>query len=434
MPGFRRRFTALAVLVLLALGVAAPTGAAEPIDRIVAVVNDGVILESELEAQMKFVRERLQRNDQSVPTADVLRERVLDRLVLERIQLQRAKQAGISIDDQAVNNALQNMAERNGTTVAGLRQQVTAEGIDFQRMRRDIRHQLIVSRLREREIASQVQISEREVGEAIDRMDRAADQRSEYKLQHILLGVPSEASSEEVASTRERARSLVERLRTGEAAFGPLATRVSDGPEALSGGDLGWRSGTSLPELFLEAVRDASPGSISEPLRSPNGFHILKLNDRRGGVERTVTDLRVRQILLSDSSGNGTGPRERLEELRQRLRSGGADFAELARAHSDDQSSARNGGDLGWIGPGEMPRAFMQVARGLEPGTLSEPFRTPMGWHLVEVRDSRQRNDAEQYRRARARRALYQRRLEQAVQRWRQKLRDEAYVEIRTGA
>ena len=429
MSAFRHRCTAAAVAALLALVLAPSAGAAEPIDRIVAVVNDGVILESELAAQTRFVRERMQRGDRQLPPDDVLRERVLEQLVLERIQLQRAERAGITVDDAAVNNALENMAERNGTDVAGLRQRLAGEGIEFEQLREDVRRQLIVSRLRQRQVASRVQISEREVQEAIDRVDRASDQRTEYRLQHILLSVPSDAPDDEIEATRERAQQLAESLRGGRD-FAQAATRVSDGPEALGGGDLGWRSGTSLPELFLDAIRDRSPGSVTDPLRSRNGFHILKLADRRGGLDRTVTQIRARQILLSAGDG-AEDPRERLASLRSRIRSG-ADFAELARAHSDDEPSARKGGDLGWIGPGEMPRAFMQVAEGLEPGTLSEPFRTPLGWHLVEVLDRRERQDAEQYRRARARRALYQRQLEQEVQRWHQRLRDEAYVELRT--
>ncbi|WP_067562722.1 peptidylprolyl isomerase [Halofilum ochraceum] len=441
MSRLRRHLTAIACVIAIALPAAAPARAAETLDGIAAVVNEDVVLHSELRAEVDFVRDQMRRNGQRVPPDSVLRERVLERLILENIQIQRAEQRGISVDDEAVNNALRNMADRNGTNLSGLRQRVEADGMDFQRLRNDIRRQLIVSRLRQREVASQVQISEDEVDSALDRMEQANQQEAEYRLSHILIGLPSDATSAEVTEAREEAEALVERLRD-DAEFSSIATRASDGPEALNGGDLGWRSATSLPTLFVEAVRGMSTGAISDPLRSPNGFHILKVEDRRGGSEQTVTEIRARHILLKDDGGmddpdapadaetEGESPRERLEALRQRIRAG-ADFAEIARANSEDQGSASRGGDLGWVGPGEMTPAFQQVIEGLEPGTLSEPFRSPYGWHLAEVLEKRQRQDIEEYQRAQARRALYERELEQEAQRWRQRLRDQAYVEIR---
>jgi peptidyl-prolyl cis-trans isomerase SurA len=442
MSRLRRHLTAIACVIAIALPAAAPARADETLDGIAAVVNEDVVLRSELRAEVEFVRDQMRRNGQRVPPDSVLRERVLERLILENIQIQRAEQRGISVDDEAVNNALRNMADRNGTSLSGLRQRVEADGMDFQRLRNDIRRQLIVSRLRQREVASQVQISEDEVDSALDRMEQANQQEAEYRLRHILIGLPSDATSAEVTEAREEAEALVERLRD-DADFSSTATRASDGPEALNGGDLGWRSATSLPTLFVEAIRGMSTGAISDPLRSPNGFHILKVEDQRGGSEQTVTEIRARHILLKDDRGMddpddpadaetaGESARERLEALRQRIRTG-ADFGEIARGISEDQGSARRGGDLGWVGPGEMTPAFQQVIESLEPGTLSEPFRSPYGWHLVEVLDKRQREDIEEYQRAQARRALYERELEQEAQRWRQRLRDQAYVEIRT--
>ncbi len=441
MSRLRRHLTAIACVVAIALPAATPARADETLDGIAAVVNEDVVLQSELRAEIDFVRGQMQRNGQRVPPDNVLRERILERLILENIQLQRAERRGISVDDEAVNNALRNMADRNGTNLSGLRERVEADGMDFRRLRNDIRRQLIVSRLRQREVASQVQISEDEVDSALDRMEQANQQEAEYNLRHILIGVSSDATSAEVEEAREEAEALVEQLRD-DADFASLATRASDGPEALNGGELGWRSATSLPELFVEAVRDLSTGAVSDPLRSPNGFHILKLEDRRGGSEQTVTEIRARHILLQDDTDSddpdepaaaeteGESARERLNALRQRIQAG-ADFGEIARANSEDQGSASRGGDLGWVGPGEMTPAFQQVIEGLEPGTLSEPFRSPYGWHLVEVLDKREREDIEEYQRAQARRALYERELEQEAQRWRQRIRDQAYVEIR---
>lgn len=396
------------------------------LERIVAVVAEGVILESELETEIARVRARLEREGESPPSARVLRERVLDELVLERIQLQRAEQHGISAEDDAVNEGLRNMASERGTDLEGLRQQFEAQGVPFAELRDDVRTQLILSQLRQRVVASQVQVSEQEIDDFLSRIDRSSNQQVEYHLRHILVGLPSDASTDEVAEARARAEGLVERLRAGDADFATLAQEVSDGPQALSGGDLGWRGRTDLPALFVDAIDDMSPGAISEPLRSANGFHVLALVEQRGGQASTIVETRARHILLrGDDSA-----REQLAELRRRL-GDGATFAELAREHSDDRASATQGGDLGWIGPGAMTPAFQQVVDGLQPGQVSEPFRTPLGWHIVEALERRERSDVEQFRRARARQALYRRQVEEETQRWLQGLRDETYVELR---
>jgi len=419
-----------AILSLCALPTFAATdgGGAQPLDRIVAVVNDGIILDSELETDLIRVRDRLQREDRDVPPESVLRDRVLEELVLEKIQLQRAEQRGISVDDQAVNEALSNMASNYGTDIAGLRQRYEKDGMPFERVREDVRKQLIVSRLRQRVVASQVQVSEQELDDFMARVERASDQRTEYRLRHILIGLPSDASTDEVAETRKRAESVIEQLRSG-ADFGTVATRVSDGPRALEGGDLGWRRGAELPGLFVDALEGMDTGEIAGPLRSPNGFHVLELVDRRGGSAETITESHARHILLKDD-GEGDQPRQELQALRRRIKAG-ADFGELAKAYSEDQATAPKGGDLGWFGPDDMSPAFQQVVDSLQPGQVSEPFRSPYGWHLVKLIERRERRDAGEYRRSQARRTLYKRQVEEQTQRWLRKLRDEAYVDIR---
>lgn len=419
-----------AILSLCALPATAASDGdgAQPLDRIVAVVNDGIILKSELDGDMIRVRERLQSEGRDVPPTSVLRDRVLEELVLEKIQLQRAEQRGISVDDQAVNEALRNMASNYGTDLAGLRERYAKEGMRFDRVRDDVRKQLIVSRLRQRVVASQVQVSEQELDDFMSRLERASDQRAEYHVRHILIGLPSDASTEQVAETRKRAESVIEQLRAG-ADFGTVATRVSDGPRALEGGDLGWRRSAELPSLFVDALQDLDAGDIAGPLRSPNGFHVLELVDRRGGSEQTVTESHARHILLKDD-GENDQPRQELQQLRRRIMAG-ADFAELAKAYSEDQATAPKGGDLGWFGPGEMTPAFQQVVDSLQPGQVSEPFRSPFGWHLVKLIERRERQDAGEYRRSQARQTLYKRQVEEQTQRWLRKLRDEAYVDIR---
>ncbi len=401
---------------------------AQTLERIVAVVNNGVILSSELEAELVRVRQRLRSEDRGLPDPGVLRERVLDQLILQELQLQQARQRGISIDDTAVNNALRNMAEDNGTDLAGLRAHFRQRGVSVEQLRTDVREQLTISRLRQRTVGSEIEVTNQEVEDLLARAERASEQQREYRVRHILVGLPSDASTEEVSDARQRARSAVDDL-DGGGDFADLANRISDGPQALSGGDLGWRRLSQLPELFAEALGDAAPGQIVGPLRSPNGFHILEITDQRGGgSDETVTQTRVRHILLREEDGDAA--RERLSELRQQLQSG-ADFAGLAQAHSDDQSTAPEGGDLGWVGPGDLPTVVHEVIRNLPTGELSEPFQSPMGWHLVQVQQRREQQDAEQQRRAQARQTLYQRKLQEESQRWLQQLRDGAYVEIR---
>ncbi|MEX0606562.1 MAG: peptidylprolyl isomerase [Halofilum sp. (in: g-proteobacteria)] len=431
--------------LLAALAPAASFGAnasAQTLDRIAAVVNEGVILASELDAEIAQVRQRLRSEDRNLPDPQVLRERVLDELILQELQMQQARQRGIEIADAEVNEALRNMASDNDTDLAGLRAAFRRQGGSVEQLRADVREQLTISRLRQRTVGSGVEVSNQEIDDYLDRAERSSDQRREVRVRHILVGLPSDASTAEVADARERAQAAVGQLQD-DADFADVASRISDGPQALSGGDLGWRQLSQLPELFADALGDAGLGDVVGPLRSPNGFHVLQLTDQRGGdgASQTVTQARVRHILLrgNETSGDDEGEgesqedaaRERLSELRQRLQSG-ADFTNLAQAHSEDDSSAPEGGELGWIGPGDLPTVVHEVIHSLPTGELSEPFQSPMGWHLVEVLERReQEGDAEQQRRTEARQALYQRKLQEESQRWLQQLRDGAYVETR---
>lgn len=411
-----------------AMAAESGSGERQPLERVVAVVNDHVILASELEEKAEIFRQRMERAGEQPPPPDTLRERMLEQLILERIQIQHARRRGIEIDDQAVNNALRNMASERGTDLAGLREQITQEGLSFDQLREEARTQLLLSHLRQRVIASQVTVTEEEVDDFLSRSERERERDVAYNLRHLLLGVPEDASTQEAEQARERAESLVRELRDG-ADFGDTAARVSDGPEALSGGELGWRQPAELPGLFVEALQSMAPGDISEPLRSANGFHVLKLVERRGGEPQSITEHRARHILLRDED-DGERPRRQLDELRRRILDG-AEFEQLARRHSDDGNSAPDGGDLGWFGPGEMSPAFQEVVETLRPGQVSEPFRTPYGWHIVELIDERERTDVERRRRAQARQALYRQRVEEETRRWLRERREEAYIERR---
>lgn len=432
-----KRLLTIAAVLAGACGLLSPaTMAAEsgdtgrqPLERIVAVVNESVILASELEEKTRLFRMRMERAGESPPPAKRLRERMLDQLILEEIQHQQARRRGIEIGEEEINSALRNIASERGTDLPGLRERMSREdGLSFEQLREEARTQLLLARLRQRVIASQVTITEQEIDDFLQRSERASDRDVAYHLRHLLLRVSEDATEQEVEETAERAGRLVHDLRDG-ADFGALAARVSDGPEASSGGDLGWRDPAGLPGLFIEALQSMAPGDVSEPLRSANGFHVLKLVERRGGEPQSITEHRARHILLRDE-GEGDRQRRQLEELRRRILDG-ASFEQLARRHSVDQGTAADGGDLGWFGPGEMAPAFQEVVETLEPGQISEPFRTPNGWHIVELLDQRERTDVEQRRRAQARQTLYRQRVEDETRRWLRERREEAYIDRR---
>jgi len=415
-------------LLLPAATPAAETDSLQPLDRIVAVVNDSIILESELTEQTELVYNRMRRDGQQPPPRGRLRERMLDQLIVEEIQLQHARQRGIEIEDETLNDTLRNIASDRGTDLAGLRRQMAERGMDFATLREQVRTQLLLSRLRQRVIASQVTVSQQEIDDFLVQAERSRERNVAYKVQHILLRVDEDAAGEGADDVRARAEQLVRRLQQGED-FASVAASESDGPKALDGGDLGWRQPSALPALFVDALDGMSPGEISEPLLSDNGFHILKLADRRGGEPETIVQHRARHILIREQ-GDSDQPRRRLAELRRRINDGES-FEVLARRHSEDEDSASRGGDLGWFGPGEMTPAFQDVVSTLEPGQVSEPFRTPFGWHIVEVLDRRERTDVERYRTAQARQTIYRRKVEEEMQRWIRERREEAYIDRR---
>jgi peptidyl-prolyl cis-trans isomerase SurA len=418
---------AAAALLPFTPATAQDDGSAQALERIVAVVNDSVVLTSELEAEVARIRRRVREQGNDLPPQDVLRERALDNLIDERLQLARAQRRGISVDDAAVNEALRNMASERGTDLAGLRERAEQGDRSFEQIRTDVRHRLIISRLRQRAVAADIQLSAQEVDDFVARIERASDRQVQLRLRHILIELPDEPTPDELERARQQAQDVVARLRAG-ADFAALAQRVSGGSRALEGGDLGWRAQAELPSLFWDAVEDGEPGTITDPLRSGRGLHVLKLVDRRGGSAASVTEYQARHIVLP---GDDDQARSRLATMRQRLRAGEADFAELARAESVHSETAQRDGRMGWIGPGDVPPAFLQALQGMQVGALSEPFRSPMGWHLVELTDQRERSDVEAYRRARARRTLYRRQVEQETQQWLRKLRENAFIERR---
>jgi peptidyl-prolyl cis-trans isomerase SurA len=425
------------ILSLLAAALLWPaTGAAQTtedrvLDRIVAVVEDDVIMQSELDYRLDQVKQQISSRGNRPPPDNVLIPQVVERLAVERLQLQRAAGMGIRIDDIALNDAMERIARENRMSLPQFREALVAEGIDFQRFREQIRDEMTISQLRRRQVDNRIQVSEQEIDDLIASESGAIDRDVEYRISHILIPLAEGATPAEIQAARERAESVRRRALEEGQNFAELAVSESGGQQALEGGDLGWRSAAQVPTVFARNVVLMREGDISEIIRSPSGFHIVKLEGRRGGEQARITQTHARHILISPTAVlSDERARERLDSLRHRIRMGD-DFADLARAHSDDRGSAMRGGDLGWTDPGDLVPEFEEVMNRLPPGQVSEPFRTPFGWHIVEVLDRREHDSSRQLMRAQAREIIRDRKREDETELWLRRLRDESYVELR---
>jgi len=415
------------------LTVANPLAAASrPFNTIVAVVNDRVITESELRERSRLIVDQLRNQKTTVPQASVLERQVLERLIIEELQIQEATKTGVTVDDVDLNNQLRNMARSNKMNLLQFREVLESDGYDFNRFREDMRREMIMTRLRERQVNNRVTVSDQEVEHFLAREATFGDQNIEYQLSHILVAIPEGSSPAQIGVARDKAQALIARLAEG-ADFTELAIAESDGQQALSGGDLGWRGSAQVPRLFGDAVRRLKVGEVSEPIRSPSGFHLIRLNDKRGDQAQMVTQTLARHILIRTTTlVSSNEAKLRLERLRGRIING-EEFASLARANSDDPMNASDGGALDWTSPGEMVPQFEKAMDALAPGEISAPVETPFGWHLIQVLERRDRDMSEEVKRNQARRALFKRKVEEESQLWLRRLRDEAYVDLRFG-
>ena len=418
----------LFLLVLIPLAAAAQQ--LEELDRIVALVNDDVIVQTELDQRMRTVITQLRQTRTQAPPIDVLEKQVLERLVLNRLQLQLAAKTGVRIDDRLLNSALRQVAGQNKLSLGEFRRILEAEGWDFASFREEIRAELTITRLRERQVEQRIKVTDREVDNYLSTLAHQRTPDDQFRVGHILIAVPDAPSPEDIAAARQRAEEVVEELREG-ADFGQMAAGVSDGQRALSGGDLGWRKLDALPTLFTDLVVQMEPGEISVPIRSPSGYHIIKLFDIRRGEVHIVVQTRARHILIRpDELTSERDARIRLAQLKERVENG-ADFNELARSHSDDSSSAIKGGELGWTTPVDLVPQFQTAMDALQPGEISDPIQTPFGWHIVQVLERREHDSTEKIRHTRAKEIILARKVEEEVQAWLRRLRDEAYVDYR---
>ncbi len=420
-----------ATLFAPSLPAAEQSQTGELIDRIVAVVNDDVITQLELDAEVADIKRQLRAQQTQLPPEAVLRRQILERMILRHIQLQMAQRMHITVDDDSLNRAIANIAAQNGMDLGQFRETLAREGIDYARFRENIRDEIVINRLQKRQVADRIDVTSQEIDAYLANQAVQGGKHYLYHLGHILIGLPEAASAEAIGRAREKAWEVVAELRAG-ADFAATAVAVSDGRQALQGGDLGWREASALPTLFADWVLSHAPGDISDPIRSPSGFHIIKLLERRSDQpQHLVTQTHARHILVR------TGParsdqraRQRIETLRSRLQAG-EDFAELARANSDDPGTAAAGGDLGWVNPGTMVPPFEKAMDALQPGQLSAPVKTRFGWHLIEVLERRQQDRTKEVQRNQASETIRQRKLDPAMQAWLRKLRDEAFVDVR---
>lgn len=418
----------LVALLLLVLPLT-PVNA-ELLDRIAAIVNDDVVLESELEQRLDLVRQQISARGENtrLPPEDVLKQQVLDRLILESIQTQIAQQQGIRISDRQLNEALERIASQNNMTLAQFREALIAEGQDYDEAREQIRREILLSQVQQSNVNRRISVSDQEVQNFLNSELGQKEVQAEFKLRNILIALPDGASPEMIRQADDKAHELYQQLQDG-ADFAELALAASNAPNALQGGELGWRRESELPETLAAAIDKLSPGQISQPIRTPGGFHILKVEDKRGGKVQLVNQTRVRHILLSPNEiRSPEQTRRQIEELYQRLQSG-EPFDELARRYSDDPASGSQGGDLGWTQNGQMVPEFEQVMNRTAKGEISEPFESRFGWHILQVEDYRTQDLGEKMLESQARNSIRQRKFAEELNNWLREIRSQAYIE-----
>lgn len=427
------RTRTLAAIGLSCAVLAMPVHAAAPVevDRIIAVVNSEVITAVQLRDRVAQATRQLQRQGVELPPADVLERQLLERLIVERAQLQLARETSLRVDDAMLERAVARIAENNRLSPTELRAALERDGVSWSRFRDEIRTEILLTRLREREVDNRIVVTDAEIENFLTNNPDAFS-GVEYRLAHILLRAPEAATPEQIARLRERAEDAMRRLRSGDD-FARVAAELSDAPDGISGGDIGWRERDRLPSLYADAARELEPGQLSPVLRSASGLHIVKLVDKRGGAAagpQQLEQTRARHILIKTSEVLSDAEAEaRLIGLRERVVNG-TDFGELAKAHSADLSAAK-GGDLGWVSPGDTVPEFERAMNALQPGEVSPAVRSPFGWHLIQVMERRVQDVTDERKRNAARAILRERKAEDAYEDWLRQLRDSTYVEYR---
>jgi peptidyl-prolyl cis-trans isomerase SurA len=421
-----------ALLIALLFPLPAAAQGVALVDRIVAVVNKDVITSTELSDAVAGAERQLRRQGTRLPERALLERQMLERLIIDKAQMQLARDTGLRVDEVQLDRAVQRVAQNNNMSLTDFRGALERDGVAYQAWREELREQMLLNRLREREVDDKIQVSDTEIDIFLAELKTRPDTRVEYQVAHILVRVPEQSGPERIEAARARAQKAFSEARAG-ADFASLAASYSDAPDALQGGALGWRSHDRLPELFSAALAGLQPGQVSDVVRSPAGFHLLKLIDRRGEAfdGAPVAQTRMRHILIrANEAMSESEALRRLNDLRNRIVSGAADFAEMARVHSGDATAAR-GGELDWVYPGDTVPEFERAYRQLKIGEVSQPVRTPFGYHLIQVLERRSADLSPDRRRLQARQALRERKSDEAYQEWLRQLRDTVYVELR---
>ncbi len=402
------------------------------LDRVIAIVNEGIVLQSQLDTQSALIADRLQTQGSQLPPADVIRQQVLERLILQEIQVQRAGRIGVQVPDEMLNEALRDVAKRNNIDFEQMPRSLEQQGIDYPTYREEMRREIMLSMLRQRDVFPRIYVSPREVEQALERDASQTGVNTEYDVSHILLSLPESATIDEMSKVETLARDVHDRAAAGED-FGQLALAYSKSQSALERGKLGWRRMGQLPQFIGDLVMKMNSGDVSEPVRTPTGFHIVRLDGTRGGENGPVIveQLHARHVLMRPNEvQDDATTRQRLAAIRDRILAG-EDFAALASVTSEDPGSASRGGDLGWSSPGSFDPAFEEVIARLQPDEISEPFRTQFGWHIVQLLGRRTYDQSDELRRQRVVTALRESKVDEETELWLRRLRDEAYVEIR---
>jgi peptidyl-prolyl cis-trans isomerase SurA len=406
-----------------------PQAQAEMLDKIVAVVEDDVILAQELLAEVYAITQKIQASNTAMPPDYVLRKQVLEKMILQRLQQNLAERAGIGISEEMLTNSAMDIAQRNNMTLDQFKQELESQGISYKTFLDNMRNEIVINQLRGREIADRIKVTDREVEHFIETEDKGGNGIGQYHLGHILVAVKEGASADVITKALNKANTVVGQLRGG-ADFTKTAMSVSDDDNALKGGDLGWRGKNDIPTLFVDVVNNMAAGDVSEPIRSPSGFHIIKMLDIKGVGAQMVTKSKVRHILIKTNELlDDTEAQKRLVELKKRI-ADGDDFAVLARAHSDDKGSALKGGSLDWVGPDDLVKPFQLAMDKLALNEVSEPVQTQFGWHLIQVLEREDKDNTTDFKKNQIRDIIRKRKIEEETELWLRRLRDESYVEI----
>ena len=403
---------------------------AELVDKIAAIVEEDVILEGELQREIAMVEARMRESKAQLPPETVLRRQVLEKLIMDKLQQQLAERAGVTISEEMLNNAAADIAQRNNMSLENFRTELENSGMSYKAFLDGVRNEIIINQVRAKEIGSRVKVSDSEVEHYIETQGSSGDEAIQYHLGHILIALKEGSSSSEIQKAEKKASELVKKLRAGQD-FAQTAISESEDSNALKGGDLGWRTLNDIPSQLADGVKKMRLNEVSDPIRSSSGYHIIKLLDKKSDVDNhVITTTKVRHILIKTNELiDDSEARRRLLELKKRIMDGD-DFATLAKSHSDDKGSAIKGGDLGWVEPGNLVKPFEDAMNRLSPNELSEPVQSQFGWHLIQVLDRKEKDNASEHRKNMVREAIRKRKIEEETELWLRRLRDEAYVEI----